>query len=88
MHDAIETGITPGHLIRICRADRRWSQQALADRVGCARTTIVRIENGSQPSPSTVRRLAEVLDLDVELLLPPEKTTAPPEGEAEATTHT
>ena len=78
--------ITPGDLIRICRADRRWSQEALAKRVGCARNTIARIENGSQPSPKTVRRLAEVLNLDVELLLP-QTETGPSEDEP-ADTHT
>jgi len=82
------TNIPPGHLIRICRADRRWSQQALADRIGCARNTIARMENGGQPSPRMVQRLARVLDLDVELLLPPETTTTPPEGEAEVHTYT
>ena len=55
--------------MRICRAERRWSQQKLADQVGCARNTIARIENGSQPTLRTALGIAQALGVDVELLL-------------------
>ena len=61
---------SPGDLVRVLRADRRWSQGELAEKTGCTRNTIARIESGGQPSPGTIKRLSKVFGVDSELLLP------------------
>ena len=53
-----------GELIRRHRRARDLTQQQLAERVGCATTTIVKFENETRrPSREMAERLAEVLEV-------------------------
>ncbi|MEP6999226.1 MAG: helix-turn-helix transcriptional regulator [bacterium] len=55
--------------IRLLRAERRWSQADLADRIGVSRQTINAIENGRyDPSLSLAFRLGEVFERPIERL--------------------
>src|SRR3954465_10476961 len=48
------------------RLERGWSQQDLADRAGVGQDTVSGLETGRrQPYPSTMRKLAAALDIDV-----------------------
>jgi transcriptional regulator with XRE-family HTH domain len=52
--------------LRRLRVHRGWSQQDLADMTGVAQDTISSIEIGRhEPRPSTLRKLAAALDVDV-----------------------
>jgi putative transcriptional regulator len=58
-----------GNRLRVARAERRWSQEELAQQVGVTRQTISSIENGQYcPSGLLVFRLAQVLERGVETL--------------------
>ncbi len=60
-----------GHWVKQCRGTLQLTQEALAERVGCAVQTIRKIEAGARrPSPLLAERLAQVLDL------PPEERPA------------
>ena len=48
--------------IREARTARGWSQEELAERTGVSARTIQRIENGSRPSTTTARLLADALE--------------------------
>jgi putative transcriptional regulator len=53
--------------IRVLRAERRWSQAELAERVGVSRNSINSIENGKfDPSLPLGFRIADVFGLRVE----------------------
>lgn len=58
-----------GRLVRLARIKRGWRQQDLAGRASTSRTVVSRIERGhiGETSVATVRRVAGVLDLRVEL---------------------
>lgn len=51
--------------LRAARERRLWTQAELAARIGSAESTLVNIERGKhQPRISTVRKLAEALEVD------------------------
>ena len=53
--------------IRVLRAERRWSQAELADRVGVSRNSINSIENGHfEPSLSLAFAIADAFESTVE----------------------
>ena len=53
--------------IRVLRAERRWSQAELAERVGVSRNSINSVENGKfDPSLPLAFRIADALGLTVE----------------------
>ena len=53
--------------IRVLRAERRWSQAELAERVGVSRNSINSIENGKfDPSLPLAFRIADAFGLGVE----------------------
>ena len=55
-----------GLRIALARKNRGWSQTRLAEKVNQAQTTISSWERGrTEPSRSDVRRIAQVLDIDV-----------------------
>lgn len=53
--------------IRVLRAEKKWSQAELAERVGVSRNSINAIENGRfDPSLPLAFRIANAFDLTVE----------------------
>ena len=53
--------------LRILRAERRWSQQDLADRLEVSRQSVNAIETGKyDPSLPLAFRIAELFDLPIE----------------------
>ena len=53
--------------IRVLRAERRWSQAELAERVGVSRNSINSVENGKfDPSLPLAFRIADAFGLKVE----------------------
>lgn len=53
--------------IRVLRAERRWSQADLAERVGVSRNSINSVENGKfDPSLPLAFRIADAFGLNVE----------------------
>jgi putative transcriptional regulator len=53
--------------IRVLRAERRWSQAELAERVGVSRNSINSVENGKfDPSLSLAFRISDAFGLNVE----------------------
>jgi putative transcriptional regulator len=53
--------------IRVLRAERRWSQAELAERVSVSRNSINSIENGKfEPSLPLAFRIADAFGLNVE----------------------
>jgi putative transcriptional regulator len=53
--------------IRVLRAERRWSQAELAERVGVSRNSIVSIENGHfDPSLSLAFAIADAFERTIE----------------------
>lgn len=53
--------------IRVLRAEKRWSQAELAERVGVSRNSINSVENGKfDPSLPLAFRIADVFGLTVE----------------------
>ena len=55
--------------LRAARESRALSQQELSTRSGVAKSTIVRIENGTDAHPRTVRKLAEALEMEPKELM-------------------
>jgi putative transcriptional regulator len=52
--------------IRVLRAERRWSQAELADRLGVSRQTVNAIENGKyDPSLPLAFRISAVFELPI-----------------------
>jgi len=60
-----------GDLIRTARQEKEYSLRSLADRVGMEYSRLARIESGDRPPPSLsdVRRLAQILELNMVDLL-------------------
>ncbi len=59
------------------RAERRWSQQALADALGVSRQTIISIERGRfDPSLPLAFRMAQVLERPIEDIFSPDDDPA------------
>lgn len=62
--------------LRVLRAERRWSQAELADRLGVSRQTINAIETGKyDPSLPLAFALARVFGLRIEELFTPDGET-------------
>lgn len=62
--------------LRVLRAERRWTQEALAEELGVSRQTINSIETGKyDPSLGVAFSLARVFDCRIEDIFMP----APPE---------
>jgi transcriptional regulator with XRE-family HTH domain len=61
--------------MRRYRAERKWSQERLADEAGLHRTYIGAVERQEQnPSLDSIAKIAEALDVEVwQLLAPPDK---------------
>ncbi len=59
-----------GVIVRMVRIRRRWRQQDLADRAGASRAAVWRVEHGrlEEMSLATIRRIADALEIRVELL--------------------
>lgn len=55
--------------IRVLRAERRWSQADLADRIGVSRQTINAIENERyDPSLPLAFRISRIFDMPIEAI--------------------
>ena len=58
--------------IRVLRAERRWSQATLADRLAVSRQTVNAIENGKyDPSLPLAFRIADVFQMRIEDVFQP-----------------
>jgi len=68
------------HKLRPLRLERAWTQEDLAKAAGISTGTVLRLEKGARaPYPTTVRKLAEALGIDVRILTkcgPPEEEDA------------
>ena len=61
--------------IRVLRAERRWSQEELAKRLGVSRNSIVAIENERHdPSLSLAFAIAELFEMKIEDVFQKEKS--------------
>ena len=69
--------------IRLCRKQRHMSQQALAELLGIARSTVAMWETGaSEPDSDTIRWLAEYFQVTTDYLLGRDAPAAPSTDEA------
>ena len=60
--------------LRILRAERKWSQQRLAEELSVSRQTINAIENGKyDPSLPLAFKMAHLFNLSIEDLFEPEE---------------
>ena len=58
--------------LKVLRAERNWSQQDLADRLGVSRQTINSIERGKyDPSLPLAFKFATIFELNIEALFDP-----------------
>ena len=58
--------------LRVIRAERRWSQQDLADRIGVSRQSVNAIETGKyHPSLPLAFKIARLVDLPIEQIFDP-----------------
>jgi putative transcriptional regulator len=63
--------------LRVLRAERRWSQAELAERLGVSRQTINAIETGRyDPSLPLAFTIADVFESTIEDIFTPERQTA------------
>jgi putative transcriptional regulator len=61
--------------LRVLRAERRWSQAELAERLNVSRQTINAIETEKyEPSLTLAFRMARLFDLRIEDIFTPEET--------------
>ena len=61
---------TVGQRLRWARAQKVWTLEDLVEASGVTKAAISRIENGRhEPRPSTIRKLAAVLDVDAAWLM-------------------
>ena len=68
------------HKLRPLRLERAWTQEDLAKAAGISTGTVLRLEKGARaPFPTTVRKLAEALGVDVRVLT---KCGPPAEGDS------
>ncbi|UNX56513.1 helix-turn-helix transcriptional regulator [Georgenia sp. TF02-10] len=57
----------------VLRAERRWSQAELADRINVSRQTIVSLENGRyEPTLKVAMRLSAVFGTPIEAIFTPD----------------
>ena len=62
--------------LRAVRERKALTQQELADLAGISRQTVVQIENGLEPRPTTTRKLARALKVQPAELMPLEDSIA------------
>jgi putative transcriptional regulator len=63
--------------LRVLRAERRWSQAELAERLGVSRQTINAVETEKyEPSLTLAFKMARLFDLQIEEIFAPEDETA------------
>jgi DNA-binding Xre family transcriptional regulator len=68
-------GAVAGRRVRQLRKARGWSAQKLAEMSGIAQPNIIRLERGRhEPRTSTLARVAEALEVDLQELLRPERS--------------
>ena len=71
-YDALEPEYKLASSVIQLRLSKGWSQEELARRLQTKQSAIARLESGTAlPSLSTVKRVAEALDADLEVLLRP-----------------
>ena len=59
--------------LSVLRAERRWSQADLAERINVSRQTIVSLENGRyEPTLKIAMRLSAVFDAPIEEIFSPD----------------
>jgi DNA-binding XRE family transcriptional regulator len=64
----------PGYLLRVARERSKLTQQALAERLGCAQQAIAQAERwGSNPTIAFIRRWAEACGTEIRIELEREK---------------
>lgn len=64
--------------IRVLRAEKRWSQAVLAERLEVSRQTVNAIENGKyDPSLPLAFRIAEAFQMRIEDIFNPQILTCP-----------
>ena len=61
------------HPLRVYRVSKSLSQQALAEASGVARSTIIRLEAGDEPTIKTANAIANVLGVSRLALFPPDQ---------------
>jgi putative transcriptional regulator len=65
--------------LRVLRAERRWSQAELAERLGVSRQTINAIETEKyEPSLTLAFKMARLFDLSIETIFAMEEQTDTP----------
>lgn len=64
--------------LRVLRAERRWSQADLAERLGVSRQTVNAVETEKyEPSLSLAFKMAWLFDLRIEDIFTPDPTATP-----------
>lgn len=70
-----ESKIRMRNRLRILRAERKWSQQRLADELNVSRQTINAIENGKyDPSLTLAIKMSRLFNLTVEDIFEPQES--------------
>jgi transcriptional regulator with XRE-family HTH domain len=73
-----DTGISRlAEMLRARRRQKRLSLRDLADQTGVSFNTLSRVERGHVPDLRNLRRIAEWLDVPVEMFLEPEEVSTP-----------
>ena len=52
------------NLIKILRVAKGWSQTELAKKIGVVQQRVSLIENGLEPKPREIKKLAKIFELD------------------------
>lgn len=64
--------------LRVLRAERRWSQAELAERLGVSRQTVNAVETEKyEPSLTLAFKMARLFDLPIEDIFTPEPAALP-----------
>jgi putative transcriptional regulator len=67
--------------LKVLRAERDWSQAALAERLGVSRQTVNAIETGKyDPSLPLAFALARLFDTAIEAIFTPDESSPPLQG--------
>lgn len=60
--------------LKVLRAERNWSQQDLADRLGVSRQSVNAVETGKyDPSLPLAFRIADVFGMSIEVIFQPDE---------------
>lgn len=69
------------HILKSLRAEKKWTQQFVADRLGVDRTTYAKYESGaSEPNFDMLSQLTRLFDVPTDLLLGKTSTALPSGG--------